>query len=474
MKKHVFVFKSTRLEGETDRHRAGVKARVEPTVAHGDASSHRADGKAGDQGGARGRLGGALVLEVKRKLAVNDGRAEHLLTQLTRLVDRARQHEAGTVGADREDVDRNAEEMSEREEVEQRQSVLLQVLEIILDLVAAEALEQIAVRAALKDGLGHGLALVQAQEHGVLGEENGYALARKGGGVGNDEVMVECNLCVRRHGLCLYERDGFFRRGTPVHLTENRSPFSTRMSTDVRSVVAQVHDHETAEDGGPGVGARSFRRTGKRPGAFIRLDAMYNISRHRQSGLAVERSGGRFSFFDCEGAATPYLCWRRTEAHAFIPQPLSLDHTTVDLQPNHFIPREHWNVEVVGRGLDTVRVHPFNSDRVEDWVVGCRKGAASGVDLIVSQSPDTSPEVIFQMAESSLAKGGDVVCLRSAATSELAALFERCELFGDFIVCLSRRAPGVRARARTPAVIERAERPAPAYDGLAEWISCSV
>lgn len=210
-----------------------------------------------------------------------------------------------------------------------------------------------------------------------------------------------------------------------------------------------------------------------KPGLFIRLDAIYNVSRHKYGGLAVERSDGLFPFIDLEGAVTPYLCWRRTEGHAFIPQALSLDSTTPDIQPNHR-PREAAPITrngIIGQGIGTPRIHPFNSDRVEDWLEMCKTLCPLGVELLVSTDPETDSRAVGIMVNSYLQNGGDLVCPLETfkRLTDLHGKFKRVETFGPLVVAL-----GKTSKTGNPARNIVVEDMKETRDPLRLWVACHV
>lgn len=226
------------------------------------------------------------------------------------------------------------------------------------------------------------------------------------------------------------------------------------------ALLERIRWNELVSDGPP------FRRTGKEPGVLVRLDAVYNISRHRYGGLAVERSGGIFRFIDLDGTATPYLCWRRTEGHAFLPQPLSIDNEVMDMQPHHGLPPGIPPVHSFG--LATPRVHAFNSDRVEDWLAGCREKIPLGAQLLVNAGGATAAQTEKMLV--CLAAGGDAV-FPAKFLGELGGvekMFGRVEEFEGFAVCLDKKEKKGKA-----VKVDAVSSPFHAgRDGLRQWIAC--
>lgn len=177
------------------------------------------------------------------------------------------------------------------------------------------------------------------------------------------------------------------------------------------------------------------------PSALMRFDAVYNFSR-RTPGLACERSGGPFIFFDVDGRALPYLLWRRTQAHAITPRSRSIDDIkwAPDLQ---FPPKP---IEATFSLVETnegARIHGVNSDDVEEWVRTGRRIAPLGVDLLVSLGHvELDIDAILYLCSEILATGGDLVLAAPSdgrrKASSLLPYFESVYEGHGMIVALSR------------------------------------
>lgn len=234
----------------------------------------------------------------------------------------------------------------------------------------------------------------------------------------------------------------------------------------------------------------SFLRRGSAPGLgsdrahtvpsdLMRADAVYNFSR-RTPGLARERSGSPFAFFDVDGRALPYILWRRAQAHAVTPRSRSLSDVkwAPDLQTPAKPMEATFSIIETNEGS---RIHGVNSGDLGDWARTARRIAPLGVDLLLSLGAVemSLPEVLALTAEA-LALGGDLVLSGSVVSAESAVAllphFEAVYHGGGMIVALAHtNAPDTPGLVRdVEAIVDILDLGADDEDPLRVWLACDA
>jgi len=214
------------------------------------------------------------------------------------------------------------------------------------------------------------------------------------------------------------------------------------------------------------------------PSALMRADALYNFSRHAP-GLLRERSAGAFIFFDMDGLATPYLLWRRTQAHAIVPSQRSLQ--DVLWSPDSLEPVSPFQMpRVTLTGRDSTRLHPLGSEDSREWLEGALRKAPLGVDLLISVGGggDLRGEELMKMVRELLTEGGDVVLAGRLAerglAESLSALFERVHASPEMIIAQGKLSKEKTRRSVDPLANLLNLPGADTHDPLTVWLTCGA